>query len=125
MNIDSALELFNKYGYSSITSHPYIYQAGESIGICYKYIDEEYGELERIKVCKTLEEMEAFLSSFKWLEENGRIRHVRMILDNYESYNPKNMFLRNDKIMVEGEMNDVDSYDQKESMRAMLIKLLR
>ena len=118
MNIDSALELFNKYGYSSITSHPYIYQAGESIGICYKYIDEEFGELERIKVCKTLEEMEAFLSSFKWLEENGRIRHVRMILDNYESYNPKNMFLRNDKIMVEGEMNDVDSYDQKESMRA-------
>ena len=55
IQIDSALELFNKYGYSSITSHPYIYQSGESVGICYKYIDEDYGELERIKVCKTLE----------------------------------------------------------------------
>ena len=42
-NIDSALELMNKYGYSSITSHPYIYQAGESLGVCYTYVDEDYG----------------------------------------------------------------------------------
>ena len=117
IQIDSALELFNKYGYSSITSHPYIYQSGESVGICYKYIDEDYGELERIKVCKTLEEMQEFFESFKWYENNGKVRHVRMILDNYESYNPKNMYLRNDKIMVEGEMFDIDSYDQKEQLR--------
>ena len=117
IQIDSALELFNKYGYSSITSHPYIYQSGESVGICYKYIDEDYGELERIKVCKSIEEMQEFFESFKWYENNGKVRHVRMILDNYESYNPKNMYLRNDKIMVEGEMFDIDSYDQKEQLR--------
>jgi hypothetical protein len=41
-----------------------------------------------------------------------------MILDNYESINPKVMFLRNEKIMVEGEMFDIEAYDSRESMRA-------
>ena len=117
LNIDSALELMNKYGYSSITSHPYLYQNGETFGICYTYIDEDFGKLERIKICKTLEELEEFLEAYRWVEKNGKQRHVRMILDNYESYNPKVMFLRNEKIMVEGEMYDIDSYDQKEAAR--------
>lgn len=117
LNIDSALELMNKYGYSSITSHPYIYQTGDSAGICYTYVDEDYGKLERIKICKTLEELQEFLEMYKWVEKNGKQRHVRMILDNYESYNPKVMCLRNDKIMVEGEMADIDSYDRKEEAR--------
>lgn len=116
-NIDSALELMNKYGYSSITSHPYIYQTGDTLGVCYMYEDEDYGKLERIKICKSLEELEEFLEAYRWVEKNGKQRHVRMILDNYESYNPKVMFLRNEKIMVEGEMYDIDSYDQKEAAR--------
>ena len=73
--------------------------------------------LERIKICKSLEELEEFLEAYRWVEKNGKQRHVRMILDNYESYNPKVMFLRNEKIMVEGEMYDIDSYDQKEAAR--------
>mgnify|MGYP003291274517 CR=1 FL=1 len=56
------------------------------MGLCYSYVDEEYGYLERIKICKNLEEMEEFLKAFKWVETNGKLRHVRMILDNYESY---------------------------------------
>lgn len=117
MDFDSVLELLNKYGYSSITSHPYIYQFGETMGLCYSYVDEEYGYLERIKVCKNLEDMEEFLKAFKWVETNGKLRHVRMILDNYEGNNPKVMFLRNEKIMVEGEMYDIDNYDAKEAKR--------
>ncbi len=117
LSIDSALELMNKYGYSSITSHPYIYQTGETIGVCYTYVDEDYGKLERIKLCKSIDDLQEFLEAYKWLEKNGVQRHVRMILDNYESYNPKPMFLRNEKIMVEGEMFDIDSYDQKEAAR--------
>ncbi len=120
LNIDSALELMNKYGYSSITSHPYIYQTGDSIGVCYTYVDEDFGKLERIMLCKNEEDLVEFLESYKWLENNGKQRHVRMILDNYESYNPKTMFLRNEKIMVEGEMADIDSYDQKEKARASM-----
>ena len=41
IEIDSALDIFNKYGYSSITSHPYLYQSGDNIGICYTYDDED------------------------------------------------------------------------------------
>ena len=117
LSIDSALELMNKYGYSSITSHPYIYQTGETLGVCYTYVDEDYGKLERIKLCKSFDDLQEFLEAYRWLEKNGAQRHVRMILDNYESYNPKPMFLRNEKIMVEGEMFDIDSYDQKEAAR--------
>ena len=117
IEIDSALSLFNKYGYSSITTHPYIYQSGDSIGICYTYDDEDFGILERIKVCKQLDEMKDFLEKQKWLESNGKNKHIRMILDNYESYNPKVMFLRNDKLIVQGEMADVDEYDRKEALR--------
>lgn len=117
IEIDSALDIFNKYGYSSITSHPYIYQSGDNIGICYTYEDEDFGTLERIKVCKSLEEMKDFFEKYKWVETNGKTRHVRMILDNYESYNPKVMYLRNGKIMVEGEMADIDEYDRKEELR--------
>ena len=29
--------------------HPYIYKKGDKLGICYSYIDEQYGILERIK----------------------------------------------------------------------------
>ena len=64
IEIDSALDIFNKYGYSSITSHPYIYQSGDNIGICYTYEDEDFGTLERIKVCKSLEEMKDFFKDF-------------------------------------------------------------
>lgn len=117
IQIDSALALFNKYGYSSITTHPYIYQFGDSVGICYTYDDEEFGTLERIKVCKQLDEMKDFLEKQKWLEDNGKNRHVRMILDNYESYNPKVLYLRNNKLMVQGEMVDVEAYDRKEDLR--------
>ena len=47
LDFDAVLELMKKYGYSSTSIHPYIYQNGENIGICYTYIDDEYGLLER------------------------------------------------------------------------------
>ena len=61
ISIDNAIEVFNKYGYSSITTHPYIYHSGDTIGICYTYEDQDFGLLERIKVCKSIEEIDEFL----------------------------------------------------------------
>ncbi len=117
LDFDTALDLLNKYGYTSISVHPFIYQDGDTIGICYTYVDEEYGMLERIKIFNDKEEFEEFLQMYNWVQTNGKMHHVRMILDNYESINPKVMFLRNEKIMVEGEMFDIESYDTRESMR--------
>ena len=117
LDFDTALDLLNKYGYTSIQVHPFVYQDGDTIGICYTYVDEEYGLLERIKIFNNAEEFEEFLQMYNWVQVNGKMHHVRMILDNYEAINPKVMFLRNEKIMVEGEMFDIEAYDSRESMR--------
>ena len=103
LDLDTALDLLNKYGYTSIQVHPFVYQDGDTIGLCYTYVDEDYGLLERIKIFNNAEEFEEFLKMYNWVQTNGKLHHVRMILDNYESINPKTMFLRNEKIMVEGE----------------------
>lgn len=117
LDFDTALDLLNKYGYTSIQVHPFVYQDGDTIGICYTYIDEEYGLLERIKIFNNAEEYEDFLKMYSWVQTNGKLHHVRMILDNYEAINPKIMFLRNEKIMVEGEMFEIEDYDAREALR--------
>lgn len=119
LDFDTTFELMKKYGYSS-TVHPYIYQNGESIGLCYSYIDEDFGTLERIKLFEDADTLEDFLKKLDWVKVNGKKYHVRMALDNYESINPKVMFLRNEKIMVEGEMFDIDNYDYRESQRLQM-----
>lgn len=120
LDFDTALGILNKYGYTSISVPPYIYQNDKSIGVCYTYVDEDYGELERIRIFEKAEEFEDFIKKYNWYCANGKNYHVRMILDNYESINPKVIFLRNEKIMVEGEMFDIDSYDARESQRELL-----
>lgn len=120
LDFDIALELLNKYGYTSISVHPFVYQSGDSIGICYTYEDEDYGVLERISVFDNKEEFDEFLKKYHWYLKNGKNYNVRMILDNYEVINPKVIYLRNEKIMVEGEMFDIENYDLRESQRTML-----
>jgi len=117
LDMEQALELMKKYGYSSTTVHPYLYQSGESVGICYTYLDEDYGNLERIKIFDSLEEFEEFLKQLDWLKKNGLNYHVRMCLDNYEAINPKTLFLRNEKLMIEGEMDDIEAFDARERQR--------
>ncbi len=120
LDFDAVLELMKKYGYSSTSIHPYIYQNGDNIGICYTYIDEEYGLLERIKIFDNIEAFEEFLKEQSWLKSNGKNYNVRMILDNYESSMPKVLYLRNEKVMVEGEMADIDNFDLRESQRKQM-----
>ena len=120
LDFDAVLELMKKYGYSSTSIHPYIYQNGENIGICYTYIDDEYGLLERVKIFDNIEALEEFLKEQSWLKSNGKNYNVRMILDNYESSMPKVLYLRNEKVMVEGEMADIDNFDLRESQRQQM-----
>lgn len=116
LDYDTAIELMKKYGYSS-TTHPYIYQNDDTIGICYTYDDEDFGQLERIRIFDKAEDFELFLKQMTFVKNNGRKFHIRMILDNYESTNPKVLFLRNEKLMVEGEMFDIQSFDAREAQR--------
>lgn len=120
LDFDIAIELMKKYGFSSTSAHPYIYQNGDTIGICYTYNDEEYGQLERIKLFDNAESFEEFLKQLQWVKNNGLNYHVKMSLDNYEIMNPKVLFLRNGKVMVEGEMFDIENFDYRESQRLQM-----
>ncbi len=120
LDYDTAIELLKKYGYSSTNTHPYIYQKGDNLGVCYSYEDEDYGQLERIKIFEDLESFETFLQQLDFINKNGRYYHIRMSLDNYESTTPKVLFLRNEKLMMEGEMFDIESFDQREMQREQM-----
>ena len=120
LDYDEAYTLLQKYGYNSASTPPYMYQNGDDIGICYSYVDAEYGPLERIKLFEDEESLEEFLKQMKWLETNGQMYHVRMVLDNYETVYPRIIFLRNERIMVPGEMEDIETYDYNQDKRENL-----
>lgn len=125
LDFNSALELMKKYGYNSASLHPFIYSKDNTIGICYSYVDDNFGILERVFYFSTLEEMEQFLKEFKWCKEHGKENNIRMILDNYETMNPKVLYLRNEKVMVKDEMFHLEYYDQMEDQKEEMDKMSR
>ncbi len=125
LDFNSALELMKKYGYNSASLHPFIYYKDNTIGICYSYVDDNFGILERVFFFSTLEEMEQFLKEFKWCKEHGKEKNIRMILDNYETMNPKVLYLRNEKVMVKNEMFNLEYYDQIEDQKEEMDKMSR
>ena len=125
LDFNSALALMKKYGYNSASLHPFIYNKDNTIGICYSYVDENFGILERVFYFSSLEEMEQFLKEFKWCKEHGKENNVRMILDNYETVNPKVLYLRNEKVMVKDEMFNLEYYDQMEDQKEEMDKMSR
>lgn len=125
LDFDTALSLMRKYGYSSTSVHPYIYKKDETVGICYSFVDENFGILERVKFFDNPAIMEEFLKRISWVKQNGKNYNVRMILDNYESIDPKVIFLRNEKIMVKGEMFDIEGFDRRASEQQKLDDISR
>ena len=117
LDFDTVLELLKKYGFSSTSVHPYIYKSEESIGICYLYNDEEYGSLERIKVFDDLESFEKFLKEYSWVKENGKNFNIRIVLDNYESLIPRVLYLYNEKLLLDGELEDINNYVYRQNKK--------
>ena len=125
IELDAAFDLMKKYGFLSTNLPPYLYKKGNQIGICYRYVDKKYGLLERCKFFDSLENMDAFLSRLRFLMDYGDRYNVRMILDNYEIENPKNLFLRNDKLMAKGEMFSIESFDEARKQEDLLDPVAR
>ena len=115
LTLEKAMELMHKYGFSSTSDYPYIYLNGNEIGVCYCYIDDNYGYLERIKLFDNEEQLEDFLKRLYWIKQNGKVTNSRMILEDYQISNPKILFLRNEKIMVKDEMFSIDEFNRKEA----------
>lgn len=122
---NTALALLKKYGYDSQSLHPFLYKKDNTIGICYSFVDDNFGILERVFFFNSSEEMDQFLKEFQWCKNNGKSNNVRMILENYETVNPKVIYLRNEKIMVKDEMFNIEQFDQMEKEKQQMDKVSR
>ena len=117
---DNALKIFKKYGYNSKSVHPYLYVCDKVIGINYSYIDDVFGIVERIATFKEENEMDLFLKKFQWYKLNGRVNNVHIELSNYEISNPHVMYIRNNHVMTDAEMFDIESFDKREAKNKKL-----
>lgn len=125
LTLEKVIELMHKYGFSSTSDFPFLYSNGNEMGICYSYIDENYGYLERIKIFDNEEKLDDFLKRLVWIKQNGKVTNSRMILENYQVSNPKNLFLRNEKIMVKNEMFNIDEFNRREAEKMAMDPVTR
>lgn len=125
LDIDSALKIMKKYGYNSKTFHPYLYFDGKDIGVNYSYIDNKYGVVERIYKCNSVVDLETFLKKYQWYKLNGKSKNVLMKLNNYEVSNPKVIYIRDNHVMMDEEIFNLDIYDKRKKKLEKLSHIKR
>ena len=112
ISFESALKIFKKYGYSSKTVHPYLYKNNKEVGINYSYIDSKYGITERVISFHNDLDFDLFLRRYQWYKLNGKKYNGK--LNNYEVPNPQVLYIRNNHVMTDEEMFNIESFDRKE-----------
>lgn len=117
LDLNTALELLKKYGYTSTSVHPYIYKNNDTIGVCYSFIDDKYGFLERVAIFRTKEEMDDFLKKYQWFKQNGKDNNVTMLFDRYDTPSPNILYYRKGKLMAADEMFNIAKYDEQEEIK--------
>lgn len=120
LDLKTAIELLKKYGYTSKNVHPYVYKNKDAIGVCYSFIDEKYGFLERVALFRTKEEMDDFLKKYQWFKQYGKENDVKMIFDRYDIPSPNILYFRKGKLMAADEMFKLKEYDEKEKEKKEL-----
>lgn len=121
LDYNVALDLLQKYGFSS-TEHPYLFWDEPNVGLCILVDDENYGKLERRKIFKDIYQYEEFLKKLAWMRDNASKYNVKMVLDSYETKEPKILFLRDNRPMLIGEMFNIEAYDERNVQKKMLDK---
>jgi len=114
MSLESALKIFKKYGYNSKTVHPYLYKNNKEIGVNYSYIDNKFGITDRVVSFHNEIDLDLFLRRYQWYKLNGKKYKVSLKLNNYEVPNPEVLYIRNNHVMTDAEMFNIDSYDKRE-----------
>ena len=66
LDLQTAIDLMKKYGYTSTSVYPYIYKTDTNVGICYSFVDDHYGILERVAIFRTSQEMDDFLKKYQY-----------------------------------------------------------
>ena len=122
---DNALKIFKKYGYNSKSVHPYLYINDKVFGVNYSYIDDIFGIVERVATFKDENDMDLFLKRYQWYKLNGRANNVHIELSNYEISNPHVMYIRNNHVMNDAEMFNIENYDKREERSKKLSRTKR
>ena len=113
ITLDDALTVFKKYGYNSKSVTPYLYKKNKEFGVCYSYIDSRYGITERVSSFREKRELDLFLKRLQWYKLNGKQKGVSMRLNNYEVSNPLVLYIRDNHVMSDDEMFNMEAYDKK------------
>lgn len=120
ITLESALRIFKKYGYNSKTVSPFLYKKNKDIGVCYSYIDDKYGITERIALFNNEYDLDNFFKKFQWYKLNGKQKNVSLKLNNYEIANPDVLYIRDNHVMTDEEMFNMDNYDKKQEKNKKL-----
>ena len=97
VEIEVLFKILNKYGFYSLKKEPFLYAKNGSTGISFTFKDDFYGDLTRVVIPNTIEEVEDFLGKYSWHKKYGQKFHVKIKLDDYKKINPKVLFTREDQ----------------------------
>lgn len=100
----SIIQVFKKYDFSSTNTFPYIYRINNGIGVCYRIEDNIYGNLERIALFNTLEELDLFLKRYSWYKKNKDKKHIKVVLNNYQVLFPSVSYMIEDKLILNNDI---------------------
>ena len=120
ITIESALKILKKYGYKSVDSQPYLYKNNKEIGINYSYIDDKYGITDRVISFRNDIDLEMFLKKYQWYKLNNKKYDVKLKLNNYEISSPEVLYIRDNHVMTDDEMFNIDSYDKNKKKNSRL-----
>jgi hypothetical protein len=112
ITFESALKVLKKYGYKSKDSQPYLYKNNKEIGINYSYIDDKYGITDRVISFRNDIDLDMFLKKYQWYKLNNKKYNVKLKLNNYEISSPEVLYIRDNHVMTDDEMFNIDSYDK-------------
>lgn len=101
MTSKDLLKIFQELGFDSTDTDPYIYEDKGSIGIYYSFIDDNYGNLNRLYFPKTLGDAQNFLYKLSWYKNNINDKKITIRLSDYQVIDPEIFFYYdNEKVTV-------------------------
>lgn len=86
---EQILSVLKKYGYYSLNRAPYLYQDKENIGIYFVWPNKHYGNLDRVILFNTLEEVEEEVYKYWWFMNNKDKYPILVEFNDYETMYPQ------------------------------------
>lgn len=125
ISFESALKIMKKYGYKSVSNSPFLYKNNNEVGISYSYIDDKYGITQRVVSFHNDIDLELFLKKYQWYKLNGKKYDVKLKLNNYEVSNPEVLYIRNNHVMTDNEIFNIETYDKTEAKNQKMSNVKR